>query len=294
MNNFKSNIKIQSDLLQEMRKFLLEDGFLEIKTPKISFLPTDQDYHLFKVDYFGTQSYLVQTPQFYKQAYIINNINSVFEIGPVFRAESRITERHLSEFSSLDVESSNFICLEDILNFEEKLLKEISKNLTREHNQVKSLESFEIVPYKDIKKALNLMDLEPIGNIHESKISDYFCKDGIFIVNYPIEERVFYYEEKEGVSQSYDLIIRGLEVTSGGIRKISKNRLIESMEKAGIDNTKYVQYLDLFDDATPVHGGFGLGIERLMSRLLSIDDVGKVLPYLKKPNDKTDELKWKP
>lgn len=294
MNNFKSTVKIQSDLLHEIRKFLLGMEFLEIKTPKLSFLPTDQDNHLFNVDYFGTQSYLVQTPQFYKQAYIINGINSIFEIGPVFRAEPRVTERHLTEFNSLDVESSNFIHLEDILRFEEKLLKEISKNLIREHSQVKPLESFEIVTYKEIKKALNLMDSEPIGNLHESEISNYFCKDGIFIINYPVGERVFYYEEKDGVSQSYDLIARGLEITSGGIRKISRNKIVECMKRERIDHTRYAPYLELFDDTTPVHGGFGLGIERLMSRLLLIDDVGEVLPYSKKPNNKTDELKWKP
>jgi len=96
-----------------------------------------------------------------------------------------------------------------------------------------------------------------------------------------------------GVSQSYDLIVGGLEVTSGGIRKISKTKIVTSMKKYGIDPSLYLPYLDLFEGNTPIHGGFGLGIERLISRLLSIKDVGHVLPYSKKPDCKGDKLKWK-
>lgn len=293
MNKWAFNIKFHSDLLQDTRNYLLKKGFIEIKTPKISFIPTDQDDHLFKVDYFKSEAYLIQSPQFYKQAYVLNGIDSVFEIGPVFRAEPRVTKRHLSEFNSLDIESSKFVKLDDLLEFEKKLLKEISQDLAQKYNLISPLNTFDIITYREIKKALNLKDSEPIGNLHEKEISNYFNKDGIFIIEYSSDERVFYYKENNGISLSYDLIVRGLEITSGGVRETHKREMIDKMKDNNINPLKYKQYLALFDKEVVPHGGFGLGIERFISRLLDYKDVGNILPYSKKPNTIKEHLKWK-
>ncbi|MFH1275806.1 MAG: amino acid--tRNA ligase-related protein [Candidatus Woesearchaeota archaeon] len=293
MINIKENVKINSSLLEGIRKFLEEQNFLEINTPKISFLPTDQDDHLFTVDYFGTTTYLIQTPQFFKQAYVINGVDSVFEIGPVFRAEPRVTKRHLSEFVCLDIESSTFSHLDEIIKFEKKLLLAASTYLSNKDLPISPIESFEVVTYKEIKRILGLADNEPIGNSHESTINEYFKKDGIFITEYPADERIFYYEEENGISQSFDLILKGIEITSGGLRKTSKKGIIEGMKKNNIDCDRYTPYLDLFTDEVPVHGGFGIGIERLLSKFISVEDVSQVLPYLKKPNTQIGDLRWK-
>ena len=153
MNNYKTGIQARHTFLQSAREFLAAHDFLEIQTPKISFMPTDQDAHLFKTDYFGNSAYLVQTPQFYKQAHVINGISSVFEVAPVFRAEPRVTPRHLSEFTSLDIESSRFSQLEEILTFESDLIGLATKELSKAMD-IKPIETFEVAEHKNVKKCL--------------------------------------------------------------------------------------------------------------------------------------------
>lgn len=285
-------IETKTNLLETVRAYLLKRDFLEIHTPKISFMPTDQENHLFHTNYFGKESYLVQSPQFYKQAYIINGIHSVFEIGPVFRAEDRVTNRHLSEFISIDIESSRFKKLDDILKFEAELLKKVSIKLSSQH-ELDPILTFDVVKYRNLKKLLKLKEGESIGNKHEEAISRLFKSDGIFIIEYPKNERVFYYEEENGLSLSYDLIVKGLEITSGGIRTRDREKLLRKMREIGIDPKKYMPYLKLFEGSVPIHGGFGIGLERLLSRYLNIKDVSKVNPYSKKPNTFKEDLIWK-
>lgn len=291
MTDYKKQLKIKSDFLQAARAFLIKKEFIEIQTPKISFMPTDQDNHLFKTEYFGKEAYLIQSPQFYKQAYVINGVDAVFEIAPVFRAEPRVTERHLSEFTSLDVESSRFKKLEDILDFESKLIESATKALSRKHD-IKPIETFEIVSYCDVKKALGLDQSTNLSNKHEAEISKHFKSDGVFIISYPSKERVFYYETINETSLSYDLIVDGLEITSGGIRTASKERLIKKMRAENIDPARYGPYLELFNGKVPIHGGFAIGIERIISKYLQIPDIANVSPHNKKPDTTGDNLVW--
>lgn len=292
MSDYKTNLKVKSDFLQLARAFLIKNKFLEIQTPKISFMPTDQNDHLFKINYFGAEAYLIQSPQFYKQAYVINGINSVFEIAPVFRAEPKITRRHLSEFISLDVESSKFKNLEDIISFESNLIKFTTNSLSKKY-AIKPIKTFKIVKYNDIKKLLNLDKSVPLMNEHEIEISKSFRSDGIFVIYYPVKERAFYYEDYNNFSQSYDLFVDGLEITSGGLRITSKEKLIKKMRDDNINPNDYSPYLNLFNGTVPMHGGFAIGVERLISKYLNITDVVYVNPFSKKPNTKEEVLRWK-
>lgn len=293
MNNYKTGIQARHTFLQCAREFLAAHDFLEIQTPKISFMPTDQDAHLFKTDYFGNSAYLVQTPQFYKQAYVINGISSVFEVAPVFRAEPRVTPRHLSEFTSLDIESSQFSQIEDIIQFESDLIGLATKGLSKAID-IKPIETFEVAEYKNVKKMLGLSDSEQITNVHEPAISKLFKADGIFIIHYPSNERAFYYEDCDEISLSFDLIVGGMEVTSGGVRTISKESLLRKMKKDNIDPARYTPYLKMFDGTVPVHGGFAIGVERIILKYLQLSDIGDVIPYSKKPDTNTEALIWKP
>lgn len=291
MNNYQEAIKVKSDFFSVARAFLLSRGFIEINTPKISFMPTDQDDHLFKLDYFGNEAYLTQSPQFYKQAYIVNGISSVFEIAPVFRAEPRVTKHHLSEFTSLDVESETFGSLEDILIFESNLIMSITQRLSQLHD-VRAIESFEVIPYETVKKLLGLKEDEPIRRNHEKEISALSNADGIFVTYFPENQRVFYYDSRHGTSISFDLIVDGLEITSGGIRTTSKEELIRKMKKDGIDPLRYLPYLELFDAPVNIHGGFAIGVERLIAKYLRMSDVIEVNPFGKKPDIVGEKLVW--
>ena len=154
----KEILVTKHELLQNARNFLVREGFIEINTPKISFMPTDQDDHVFKTNYFGIEAYLIQSPQFYKQAYILNGIDSVFETAPVFRSEPRVTPGHLSEFISLDIESSRFKKLDDLIDFETRLIRYISSKM--EDNQyVKPITTFATIPAMELKKLLKVDNL---------------------------------------------------------------------------------------------------------------------------------------
>jgi aspartyl/asparaginyl-tRNA synthetase len=247
---------------------------------------------LFKVDYFGTPSYLIQSPQFYKQMHIINGVESVYEIAPVFRAEPRVTTRHLSEFTSIDLESSKFKSVDYIINFESELLRKISGDIKRTYD-IKPIETFTVAEYGELKKILGLRDDESLSNRHEALITNQFGTDGVYIIGYPANERVFYYENNNDISLSFDLIVNGLELTSGGVRTVVKNNIISKMNEVGIDSNLYKPYLDLFDEDVPVHGGFAIGFDRLVAKFMGFDDVAQTNNLYKKPNTTTEILKWK-
>lgn len=165
---------------------------------------------------------------------------------------------------------------------------EISQNY-----DIEPIVTFEIITYKEAKKLLGLERDEPIRRNHEAKIADLFSTDGVFIRDYPEDQRVFYYFSENGISESFDLIVKGLEVTSGGIRTNSYKELIRKMKKEGINHLLYKPYLDLFKGDVPIHGGFAIGIERIIAKYLNIPDIIEVNPFSKKPNTLGECLLWK-
>lgn len=135
---------------------------------------------------------------------------------------------------------------------------------------------------------------EQITNAHEPTVSKQFKADGVFVIHYPSNERAFYYEDCDDVSLSFDLIVRGLEVTSGGIRTVSKESLLRKMARDKIGPARYAPYLKLFDGTVPVHGGFAIGVERIILKYLQLNDISDVILFSKKPNTDEEDLIWKP
>ncbi len=285
--------KLQEGIQRGFREFLSKEGFTEIHSPKINFAGAEGGTNVFKLDYFGKQVYLAQSPQLYKQA-LVAVYERVFEIAPVFRAEHHDTSRHLNEYISMDFEMGFIESFEDIMNMETGLLKYIMQLLKTEYANevellkieipeikeipvVKFMDAKEIIMKKFKYKPTDMKDFDP----EEEQILGKYAKkefnsDFIFITHYPSKKRPFYtMDDPEGpeYTLSFDLLFRGLEITSGGQRVHDYNEQVAKMEKLGMNPEEFATYLMLHKYGAPPHGGLGLGLERLTMHLLGAKNV---------------------
>ena len=287
---FKFSEKIE----EGYREFMKKEGFTEIHTPKIIPAATEGGANVFRVDYFGKDVFLAQSPQFYKQM-MVGVFEKVFEVGPVFRAEPHFTSRHLNEYTSLDAEMGFISDVSDIM-------KKLEECLLYIDNKVKSgLKSSEkkLSNYSDIKilksgiPSLTLAEAVKIinkirGNRDEAvdldaegeKILVEYAKsklksDFLFVVEYPTSIRPFYQMPMEDwkYTKSFDLIFRGLELVTGAQRIHDPQMLIASIKKHKLDPKDFKDYINLFRYGMPPHGGWGLGLERFVKQWLGLDNV---------------------
>ena len=289
----RAKFKIQEGIVRGFRDFLYREGFTEIHTPKIGARSAEGGANMFRLDYFHRPAVLQQSPQFYKQM-MVGVFDRVFETGPVFRAEKHNTKRHLNEYTSLDFEMGYIDGFEDLmametgfLQFTMKLLKEeYSKELKILGIELPQTEKIPAVRFDEIKKLVsekyerkirNPFDLEPE---EENLIGRYFKEeydsDFVFITEYPSKKRPFYAmddPEDERFTLSFDLLFRGLEVTTGGQRIHDYGMLMEKLEKRQMETEGMEAYLDAFKYGMPPHGGLGIGLERLTMQLLGRDNV---------------------
>ena len=289
----RARFKIQEGVCRGFREFLYTRGFTEVHTPKIGAKGAEGGSNLFKLSYFHKPAVLEQSPQFYKQM-MVGVFDRVFETGPVFRAEKHNTRRHLNEYTSLDFEMGYIDDFMDICAMEtgflqytmELLKREYAKELkilgvnlpeTRKIPFVRFSRAKELAAEKYGRKIKNPFDLEPE---EEALIGQYFQEeygaDFVFVTHYPSKKRPFYAmddPEDERFTLSFDLLFRGLEVTTGGQRIHDFHMLTEKMEKRGMIREGMEQYLDTFKYGMPPHGGLGIGLERLTMQLLSEDNV---------------------
>lgn len=287
-----SIFKIQNIIVQSFREFLIEKGFTEIFTPKIVAEGAEGGTELFKVNYFEKIAYLAQSPQFYKQMMVGAGFERVFEVAHVYRAEEHNTSRHLNEYVSMDLEFGFIEDEYEIMNLEEELIKYIlnsveekgkkylellNVNLPRIHGSIPKIElkeAIKIIETKYNKKGLE-GDLDPEG---EKLISKYAKEelscDFIFLTNYPRKKRPMYTMPlgKEG-TRSFDLLFRGVEITSGGQRIHNYNMLINSMKEKGLNPNDYEGYTEIFKYGMPKHGGLGIGLERITAQLLNLSNI---------------------
>lgn len=260
-----SVFKIQNIIVQSFREFLIEKGFTEIFTPKIVSEGAEGGTQLFKIKYFEKTAYLAQSPQFYKQMMVGAGFERVFEVAHVYRAEEHNTSRHLNEYVSMDLEFGFIEDEYEIMNLEEELIKYIlnsveekgkkylellNANLPRIHGSIPKIElkeAIKIIEAKYNKKGLE-GDLDPEGEklICKYAKEELSC-DFIFITNYPRKKRPMYTMPlgEEG-TRSFDLLFRGVEITTGGQRIHNYNMLINSMKEKGLNPNDYEGYTEIF------------------------------------------------
>ncbi|MVX66501.1 aspartate--tRNA(Asn) ligase [Clostridium chromiireducens] len=298
-----SIFKIQNIIVEGFRKFLVQEGFTEISTPKLVEGGAEGGTEVFKVQYFEKQAYLAQSPQFYKQMMVGAGFERVFEIGHVYRAEEHNTTRHLNEYVSMDLEMGFIEDEKDIMSLEEELLKFILNKVSSEGDKYLKLLDVKIpaiensIPRMKFNEAVEILktkynktdldgDMDPEG---EKLICKYaketFGSDFIFLTHYPRKKRPMYTMPcGENETHSFDLLFRGVEITTGGQRIHQYNALIENIKYKGLNPSNYESYIDNFKYGMPPHGGLAIGLERITALLLDIDNVRKTTLI---PRDRT-------
>lgn len=285
--------QIQAKICQAFREFLDGQHFTEIHTPKLVAAGAEGGANIFSLSYFGEQAYLAQSPQFYKQM-MVGVFDRVFETAPVFRAEKHNTKRHLNEYTSLDFEMGYIDGFEDIMEMEtgflqytmELLKTSYAKELELLKIKLPDVASIPRVRFDEAKQRVaekynrqfrNPFDLEPE---EEVLIGQYFKEeygsDFVFVTHYPSKKRPFYAMDDpadETYTLSFDLLFRGLEITTGGQRIHDYNKLMEKIAKRGMETEGMESYLSAFKHGMPPHGGLGIGLERLTMQLIGEDNV---------------------
>lgn len=285
--------KIQEGIQRGFREFLTSRNFTEVHTPKINFAGAEGGTNVFKLDYFGKQVYLAQSPQLYKQA-LVGVYERVFEIAPVFRAEHHDTSRHLNEYISMDFEMGFIDSFEDIMNMETGALKYIMNLLKTEyanevallHADIPEITEIPTIRFMDAKEVIMKQfkyqptDMKDFDPAEEEMLGKYakkkFNSDFIFVTHYPSKKRPFYTmddPEDPEHTLSFDLLFRGLEITSGGQRVHDYNEQVEKMKRLGMNPEQFDTYLMLHKYGAPPHGGLGIGLERLTMHLLGFKNV---------------------
>ena len=286
--------EMQTTLTNAMRKFLVERNFIEIHTPKLIAAASESGSDVFEVKYFDGLAYLAQSPQFYKQMAMASGLERIFETGPVFRAEKSYTNKHATEFTGFDLEFSYIDSFEDVMKMEEELLTYALSEVKEKHGdkivQLYGPEYEVIVPslpfprmkladvYAELEKRYGYtVPAELHGDLttEAERMTKQLCRDMfnhefLFITDYDAKERAFYHmRDEQGIPQGYDLIWRGVEITTGAQREHRYDILKAQAEEKGLaEDVKF--YLEFFKYGCPPHGGFGLGIDRLTMLFLGL------------------------
>jgi nondiscriminating aspartyl-tRNA synthetase len=300
--------KAQTTIEAAMREYWLKHDFIEIHTPKIMGTPSESGAELFEIQYFDRKAYLAQSPQFYKQAAMAAGFERVFEIGPVFRADPSFTARHMTEFTGIDMEISWVESHEDVMAVEEELLQYTYQRVKDAHGaEVNERFGTDIVvpslpfPRISMAEAIEILkeegyslpaekkgDLDPAG---ERLIANYvkrkYNHEFVFLTDWPITVRPFYhmrYADRPNLTKSFDLICNGLEITTGAQRE----HRIEFLEKQAIEKGLHLEpiadYLNNFRYGCPPHGGFGMGLSRLLMVMLGLPNIRETVFLFRGPN----------
>ena len=293
-----SIFKLRHHVLSSIRETLSGKKFIEITTPKIIGSASEGGANLFGLDYFGNQAYLAQSPQLYKEQMTIG-LERVFEISGFYRAEKSHTGRHLSEFTSVDIEAS-FMDYTDVMDVLEALIIDVFRKTSEkckveQENIGHAIQvpdsPFERVTYSqaldelknnDIKLEFgdDLMDshLRTLGETH----TGFY-----FLTDWPMKLKPFYIHEKDDdptLSRSFDLQHGYLELSSGGRRLHDPEQLKARLKEQELDPANFSDHLESFGWGMPPHSGWGLGLDRLMTVLIGIDNVREVVLYPRDPD----------
>lgn len=284
----------ETTLEHALREYFIKNDFIEIHSPKIAKGAAESGAEVFKIDYFGQEACLSQSPQFYKQMAIASGFNNVFEMGPVFRAENSHTSYHATEINMADAEISYIQSVEDVMDLEEAWLKYGINALWEKHGE-KIEDTFKVekpntevdfprITFKEAKEILKEKyhfegEREDDLERHEEKLLCQYAKekyrsDFIFITKFPFAARPFYHMlDEDGLTESYDLLFRGVEITTGAQREHRHDILKKQMIEKEINPETLDFYLEFFQYGCPPHGGFGVGIARIMMQLFHLDNI---------------------
>lgn len=289
----RAKFKLQEGICRGFRDFLISQEFTEIHTAKLCAKGAEGGSNLFRLDYFNKKAVLAQSPQFYKQM-MVGVFDRVYEVGPVFRAEKHSTSRHLNEYTSLDFEMGYIDSFEDIMAMETGFLQYTMKLLKEEYAdelkilnvEVPAVDEIPVVKFMDAKEQVskkynrairNPYDLEPE---EEHLIGQYYKEeqgaDFVFVTHYPSKKRPFYAMDDPAdpkFTLSFDLLFRGMEITTGGQRIHDYNMLMAKIADRGMETDGMEAYLSTFRHGMPPHGGLGIGLERLTMKLVGADNV---------------------
>jgi len=281
------------------REYWIDNGYLEIHSPKLISAPSESGSDVFEVKYFDRKAYLAQSPQFYKQMAMAAGFERVFEVGPVFRAEPSFTSRHATEFTGYDAEISYIQSHYDVMTEEERLINHAFKKVNdRFGEEIKKVFNKEVVipeiPFpkismteaKEILRGIGIPS-EKEGDLspeEERAICEHIKKtknhEFVFVIDYPITVRPFYHmrqADDKTLTKSFDLLWNGLEITTGAQREHRYDILVSQAREKGMRLETIQFYLNFFKYGCPPHGGFGIGPNRMLMKLLGIDNVRDVM-----------------
>ena len=283
--------RLKAAIIKSFRDFSAANGFIEVQTPKIVATATEGGANLFPVDYLGRRAYLAQSPQFYKQMLVLSGFERVYEVGPVYRAEPHNTSRHVNEFTSLDWEVAFIDSAAEVMALEETMLRQLAERLLAEYAADLAAIGADVaarLPERQIQrltlgeahallqrrrgKELPPGDLDPEGE----RLLCELVAGPVFVTAWPAAVRPAYAqpcEDAPHLTDSFDLLLGGMEVTTGG-RRISEHTVLQaSLESRGLDPGAFDFYLDAFRYGAPPHGGLAIGAERLTVALLGLSNL---------------------
>ena len=301
--------KVQTTALMAMREFWLQHDFIEMHSPKLMGSPSESGAELFEVPYFERKAYLAQSPQFYKQMAIAAGFEGVFEVGPVFRADPSFTSRHMTEFTSVDMEMANIESHEDVMAFQERWLAYVIGRVKEKHGEEIEAALWDgggwsrrcrsrASPWRARRKFSKEQDyMVPAGEerryrpgrrarVWESGSKSTYNHDFVFLTDWPVAVRPFYHmrsAEHPGLTRSFDLIAKGLEITTGAQREHRYDVLVRQAQEKGLHLEPIQFYLDFFRYGCPPHGGFGFGLSRFTMMLLNIANIRETVYLFRGP-----------
>ena len=287
--------QVQSCIVRYMREYLYNNHFTEIHTPKFIGAASESGSEVFEVKYFDRKAYLAQSPQFYKQMALASGFGRVFEVAPCFRAENSNTSRHATEFTSFDVEFAYINDFNDVMDLEAEMLSYALEKVKEEYGaKIKEVFDIDIIVPKVPFPKMRLADIyDTLEKEYNYKVADSekndltteaeklcyklakdkFDSEFLFVIDFPAEKRAFYHmRDEKGILQGYDLIWRGVEITTGAQREHRYEHLVKTAKEKGLGED-VAFYLDFFKHGCPPHGGFAIGVDRLTMLLLGVPSV---------------------
>jgi nondiscriminating aspartyl-tRNA synthetase len=285
--------KVQAEILRAFAEYLRSQGFVEFKSSKIVATGTEGGANLFAIDYFERKAFLAQSPQFYKQTMVGSGFERVFEVGPVYRAEKHETSRHINEYTSLDFEMGFIADEQDVIAMQVGVLRHVLKEVADRCAAEIELLGARVpvigdgVPQVTFREAVRLVEVGghelPEGDLDpeaERRLSAWALAEHgsefLYVVGFPLAQRpmyTYFREEDPAVSRSFDLLFRGLEVTTGSQRIHDYDLLVRKMLERGLKPETYSGYLSIFKHGMPPHGGLAIGLERFTMQVLGLANV---------------------